>query len=133
MLPRIGRRERPVLPGGGEIVRGRADAASGNEKLPVRPEIASTAVGGQCEIVIKADSHACIARVLLDLSELPVDIPLQPAVEQNFAGVFGGKSADGVAGGITVWRGPVGPDPEDGVFGVEILVERPISGIETGR
>ena len=97
MLPRIGRRERPVLPGGRKIVRRRAHPASGDVKLPVRPEVAAAAVGGQRQIVIKADAHPRLAGVLLDAGELPVHVPLQPAVEQDFALVFRRKLPYGVA------------------------------------
>src|SRR5580658_4055761 len=96
MLPRIGWRERPVLAGRRKVIRRRPDAAPGYVKRAVRPQVGATAIGGESKIVIQADPHSRLARVLLDLGELAVHVPLQPAVEKNLALMFGGKPADGV-------------------------------------
>ena len=118
------------MPNRRKIVRGRADPASGYIELPMRPEVGSATVGRQRQILIQTNSHPRLAGVLLDAGELAVDVPLQPAVEENFALVFSGKLPNGVAVRIAKRFGPVGPDPEIGVLGMEMLVERTIRGIE---
>src|SRR4051812_32333825 len=85
MLLRMRRRERPILPSRRKIVRRSPHSATRDVKLPVRPEVRSTAISSKRQIVIEADAHAGFACVLLHSRELAVQIPLQPTVEQNLA------------------------------------------------
>jgi len=69
-------------------------------------------------------------RVKLDLFQLTIDEPLQPAVEENFPFMFGGKLPDCVALGIAVLLWPVRPDPKVRILSVQVLVERAVCGIQ---
>jgi len=93
-------------------------------------QVGPAAVGRERQIVIETDAHAGRERVLLNLGELAIHQPLQPAVEEDLAPVGAGEFGNGGAGGVAEFLGPVGPDPQVGIERVEVIVERAISGVK---
>src|SRR5579862_2970830 len=84
----VGWREGPVLTFGREVVRGRADAAAGDEERAMRPEVGAKAIGGEREIVVQAERQAGAHRGFLRGGKLQIDLPLQILPEQNAAPMF---------------------------------------------
>ncbi len=124
----VRRREGPVLALGGEIVRGRSDAATVGVKAGVGPEVAAAAVGGEGKVMIQADGHTGVGGVLLGGVDLGIDEPVDILPELDALPVEAGEGGDFGGIGILVVGGPVRPDPKIPVPPVEILIERAVDG-----
>ena len=125
----VGRREPPILPLGGEAVRGRSHAAAGHEERAVRPQVGTAAIRRQRQIVIQADGQAFLDRVALGSAQLLVQLPLRVLVQKHGRALFLLETARRLRLGIAVLRGPVGPDPDFGMLFVDPLVERAVSSV----
>ena len=79
--PRIHRRQAPVLAEVRIRIGRRADRDAVEKETPVHPGIGTRPRRADGEVLIEADLHSSGARFSGDLTELPIELELQPFVE----------------------------------------------------